>query len=129
VKVRDARYTVLRNFNRHLGNLRVRCYRCGDFGHVAAVCRNALTCFKCGRLGHKSEVCRSITLLPSSSSPSKHISSTSFPSLVPHSHSPSAMASRSRVLRFLENDLSAKTKEYLFIGVILKAKGFLRVIF
>jgi hypothetical protein len=92
-----------------------------------------LTYFKCGCLSHKSAVCHSITLIPSSFSPPLlfHLLSPSLllsrPSLVPNS--PSAIASRSRVLRFLENDLSAKTKEDLYTGVILEARGFLREIF
>jgi hypothetical protein len=94
---------------------------------MAYVCWNALTYFKCGRLGHKSTVCHSITLLPSSSSPSHHLpvsSSFFLPSIVSCpplvSCPPSAMASR--ILRFLENDLSAKTEEELSTEVIFKAK-------
>jgi Zinc knuckle len=60
------------------GDLRRRCYRCGDSGHVAVDCRNALTYFKCGRLGHISYHCRSITSIPSSS-PSFHSPPVSFP--------------------------------------------------
>lgn len=41
------------------------CYRCGDRGHRAISCRNALVCFTCGRLGHRSVNCRSIPHLPS----------------------------------------------------------------
>jgi hypothetical protein len=93
---------------------------------VASVCRNTLTCFKYSHLGHKSTVCRSITLIPSSSSPPQNLSDSSFfslpptilyPSLVSTFHS--VMASHSRVLRFLENDLSAKTEEDLSTRVIL----------
>jgi Zinc knuckle len=92
-------------------------------------CHNALTCFKCGRLGHVSSFCRSITLLPSSSSPSNLFSSSSHisrsSSTIPLSHNSfhSTMSSRGRVLRFLENDLSIKTEEELSTGVILEARG------
>lgn len=45
------------------------CYRCGDSGHLANSCHNAIVCFACNRLGHRSHTCRAITMLPSSSRP------------------------------------------------------------
>ena len=47
----------------------ISCYRCGDRGHWAKDCRNAVVCFTCGRLGHRSANCRSILSLPSHISP------------------------------------------------------------
>jgi Zinc knuckle len=119
VTVREGGYVVPQ------GSVR----RCGDAGHVAAECRNVLTCFKCGRLGHISSVCCSITLLPSSSSPS-HLSSSFSTILRPstvlilsslsNQSLRSDMTSYSKVLCFLENDLSEKDRS---TEVILEARG------
>lgn len=40
------------------------CFRCGDKGHLAPDCRNAILCFLCNRLGHKARWCKSILDLP-----------------------------------------------------------------
>lgn len=42
---------------------------CGDRGHLARSCHNAVVCFACNRLGHRSHTCKAITMLPSSSRP------------------------------------------------------------
>lgn len=40
------------------------CLKCGDRGHLARFCRNALICFLCNKTGHKSSTCHSITSIP-----------------------------------------------------------------
>jgi hypothetical protein len=94
---------------------------------VAMGYRNALTYFKCGRLGHISSHYRSITFL-FSSSPLFLSSSTVLPPTPCVSFdltflATSLMASRSRVLHFLKNDLSAQTEADLTSKVVLEAKG------
>jgi hypothetical protein len=118
-KVREGVSGVSRATVRQHRDGRLRCYRCGDVGHITVACRNALTYFKCVQLWHISSFCRSITSLPSSSSPpnlffsSPHISLSS--STIPLSHYSfhSTISSHSRVLRFLE----------LSTGVILETRG------
>jgi hypothetical protein len=94
---------------------------------VATDCRNALTCFKCGRLEHISSHCCSITSLSSSSSlflsSSTVLPSTPCVSFDLIFFDTSLMASRNRVLRFLKNDLSAKTETDLASEVVLEVKG------
>lgn len=41
------------------------CLKCGDGGHFARDCRNALICFLCNKTGHKSNSCHSTTSFPS----------------------------------------------------------------
>jgi hypothetical protein len=63
VKVRDGGSRVLWNMFIHSPDMSRRRYRCGDAGHMAVGCWNALTSFKCGRLGHILSFCRNITLI------------------------------------------------------------------
>ena len=58
------RYQPFRRSGTHLNPKTFFCYRCGDRGHRASSCRNALVCFTCGRLGHRAANCRSIPPLP-----------------------------------------------------------------
>jgi len=37
----------------------VRCFSCGEKGHVAALCSKGLTCFSCGASGHTAAACTS----------------------------------------------------------------------
>jgi Zinc knuckle len=50
--------------NRSQGQL--VCFHCGDHGHLATSCRNAVVCFSCGRLRHRSHQCRSVTMFQAS---------------------------------------------------------------
>lgn len=58
------RYQPFRRSGTHLNPKTFFCYRCGDRGHRASSCRNALVCFTCGRLGHRAANCQSIPPLP-----------------------------------------------------------------
>ncbi|KAF3342090.1 Zinc knuckle [Carex littledalei] len=40
------------------------CLRCGDRGHLASQCRNAVLCFLCNRFGHRARWCKATTELP-----------------------------------------------------------------
>lgn len=97
-----------------------RCYRCGDYDHAASICRNAVTFFRCGKLGHISRNCHQITLLPQSLYPPllRLVSSPPSDSLHP---SVSLTVAPSRVLRFVENDLSARLEAEAGRGVIIVA--------
>ncbi|KAF3337900.1 hypothetical protein FCM35_KLT18487 [Carex littledalei] len=61
--------TKPRGFNRRFFPSPLHCYRCGDRGHRANTCRNALVWFSCGRLGHRAANCKAITTLPPDSRP------------------------------------------------------------
>ncbi|KAF3331747.1 hypothetical protein FCM35_KLT03153 [Carex littledalei] len=37
------------------------CFRCGDCGHRASDCHNAVLCYACDQLGHRSSRCRTVT--------------------------------------------------------------------
>ncbi|KAF3341379.1 hypothetical protein FCM35_KLT00017 [Carex littledalei] len=36
------------------------CFRCGDCGHRASDCHNAVLCYACDRIGHRSSRCRAV---------------------------------------------------------------------
>lgn len=73
------------------------CFRCGDKGHLATDCRNAVLCFLCHRLGHKAKWCRSVLDLPplprTQPAPTlrKPPPTSSFPPLLPSPALPSDM--------------------------------------
>ncbi|KAF3339996.1 hypothetical protein FCM35_KLT15767 [Carex littledalei] len=45
------------------------CFRCGDCGHRALDCCNAVLCYACNRLGHRSSQCRAVIERPPHSPP------------------------------------------------------------
>jgi len=60
------------------------CFRCGDHGHRANQCRNAILCFACNRLGHRSPQCGSVTVIAPKPLVSQSIASTTQIGQPPH---------------------------------------------
>ncbi|KAF3327421.1 Cellular nucleic acid-binding protein [Carex littledalei] len=88
--VRETRSSLIqtrvRDLRRRSSPTHPFCLRCGEKGHRAFQCRNALVCFNCHQIGHKSFHClSSASTHTTASSSSSHLPDpSSFPAMVPY---------------------------------------------